>query len=72
MAGRLVVENEFGAGDGQERCDLLHDELGRLPESFREPLVLCYLEGLTQEQAAASFAARSGPSRAGSRAARQS
>ena len=30
----------------------LHDELGRLPDSFREPLVLCYLEGLTQEQAA--------------------
>ena len=31
----------------------LHDELARLPESFRSALVLCYLEGLTQEQAAA-------------------
>ena len=40
---------------GQERVALLHDELGRLPESFREPLVLCYLEGLTQEQAAAQL-----------------
>ena len=33
----------------------LHDELARLPESFRSALVLCYLEGLTQEQAAAAL-----------------
>lgn len=32
---------------------VLHDELARLPESFRAPLVLCDLEGLTVEQAAA-------------------
>jgi RNA polymerase sigma factor (sigma-70 family) len=31
---------------------LLHAELAALPERFREPLVLCYLEGLTQEEAA--------------------
>jgi RNA polymerase sigma factor (sigma-70 family) len=30
----------------------LHDELGRLPPRYRVPLVLCYLEGLTAEQAA--------------------
>lgn len=30
----------------------LHEELERLPEHFRIPLVLCYLEGLTHQQAA--------------------
>jgi RNA polymerase sigma factor (sigma-70 family) len=31
----------------------LHDEIARLPDKFRIPIVLCYLEGLTQPQAAA-------------------
>ncbi|HTU90056.1 MAG TPA: sigma-70 family RNA polymerase sigma factor, partial [Gemmataceae bacterium] len=31
---------------------MLHAELAALPEQFRTPLVLCYLEGLTQEEAA--------------------
>jgi RNA polymerase sigma-70 factor (ECF subfamily) len=39
--------------EDSERWLELHQELGRLPETFRAPLVLCYLEGLTQEQAAA-------------------
>jgi RNA polymerase sigma factor (sigma-70 family) len=30
----------------------VHDELGRLPEKYRAPLVLCHFEGLTHEQAA--------------------
>lgn len=36
----------------QELCSLLDDELGRLPSRLRVPLLLCYLEGLTGDQAA--------------------
>jgi RNA polymerase sigma factor (sigma-70 family) len=42
---------------GQEPVDSdpypeLHAEIDRLPEKYRLPIVLCYLEGLTHEQAA--------------------
>ncbi len=30
----------------------LHEEVRRLPEKYRAPVILCYLEGLTHEQAA--------------------
>lgn len=30
---------------------VLHEEIGRLPERYRRAIVLCYLEGRTQEQA---------------------
>src|SRR5439155_3071806 len=31
----------------------LHEELDRLPEIHRQPLMFCYLEGLTRDEAAA-------------------
>src|SRR5262245_2251960 len=36
----------------REAHQLLDRELTRLPDKFRAPLVLCYLEGLTRDQAA--------------------
>ncbi len=38
--------------DAFELPAVIHDELGRLPERLRAPLVLCYLEGLTHDLAA--------------------
>jgi RNA polymerase sigma-70 factor (ECF subfamily) len=49
---RLKQEPQTDVNDA-ERWSELHEELGRLPQSFQAPLVLCYLEGMTQEQAAA-------------------
>ncbi len=42
-----------GAGTvGEWERRVLHEEIARLPERYRVPMVLCGLEGLTQEQAA--------------------
>jgi RNA polymerase sigma factor (sigma-70 family) len=42
-------------GDHLDRGELkpiLHDEINRLPEKYRAPIVLCYFEGQTHEEAA--------------------
>ncbi len=36
----------------REQAEALHDEIDRLPVAFRLPVVLCYFEGLTVEEAA--------------------
>lgn len=37
---------------GQELAQVIDEELHRLPDKYRAPLLLCYLEGLTTDQAA--------------------
>jgi RNA polymerase sigma factor (sigma-70 family) len=44
--------DEPDALERDERHAILHEELGRLPEKYRAPLVLCDIEGLTHEAAA--------------------
>ena len=36
----------------REACSVLHAGIDRLPECYREPLVLCYLQGLSRDEAA--------------------
>ena len=38
--------------DRDEVPRVVHEELGRLPERLRAPIVLCYLEGMTHDRAA--------------------
>ena len=52
---RAAVPEVVQAVDGMSGRELLaalDEELDRLPPRYREPLVLCYLEGLTRDEAA--------------------
>ncbi len=46
-----LTPRDRGAGEVDD-LSVVHQEVDRLPERFRAPVVLCYLEGLTHEQAA--------------------
>ena len=50
----LAIEAPDGRRTASEEDDrpILHEEIDRLPERYRAPIVLCYLEGMTHEQAA--------------------
>lgn len=50
--GELTTERTR-ATDGGDVEPVLHEELRRLPEKYRAPIVLCYMEGLTHDEAAA-------------------
>ena len=51
-AARLPVTSDFQELADPDPYPELHAEIERLPQKYRAPIVLCYLEGLTHEQAA--------------------
>jgi RNA polymerase sigma factor (sigma-70 family) len=51
-ASPLAPTDPLGALTVREGEEILHQELSRLPEKYRAPLVLCCLEGLARDEAA--------------------
>jgi RNA polymerase sigma factor (sigma-70 family) len=58
-AARAVAEQrtdvEKSPAPAEADWEAIHEEVGRLPERYRKPVVLCYLEGQTYEEAARSI-----------------
>jgi RNA polymerase sigma factor (sigma-70 family) len=52
-----IVRRNRAVGTGRGPMDYaeLHEEIARLPEKYRRPIILCYLRGRTQAQAAESL-----------------
>ncbi len=48
----IEIPDETTRLDQHDLESLLHEEIARLPERFRAPLVLCHLQGRTYEEAA--------------------
>lgn len=48
----MVSQKSEAEADANEELLILHEELGQIPEKYRSPLILCYLEGKSREQAA--------------------
>ena len=51
-AAMLATSHEHDVAWNELR-PVLHEEISRLPEKYRKPVVLCYLEGRTNEEVAA-------------------
>jgi RNA polymerase sigma factor (sigma-70 family) len=51
--GRTFRDNHPGEAPDFSFIPLLREEISRLPDHYRLPVVLCYLEGKTNEEAAA-------------------
>jgi RNA polymerase sigma factor (sigma-70 family) len=52
---RVAIPDTAASTDNvtwRELREVLDEELARLPEKYRAPLLLCYFEGMTQEEAA--------------------
>jgi RNA polymerase sigma factor (sigma-70 family) len=52
QAGQMARTKSDSAEAWREIGSLLDEEMQRLPERYRQPLLLCYLEGLTRDRAA--------------------
>ena len=48
----MVAVASLGPLASDDIRPVVHEEVSRLPEKYRTPVVLCYLEGKTQEEAA--------------------
>ena len=54
-AAMAAVETASDAIEHDELQALLHEEVNRLPAKYRAPVVLCYFEGRTHDEAAAAL-----------------
>ncbi len=52
IAALVSDQTDMPTIERQEDAEIVHRELNRLPEKYRAPIVLCYLEGLTHDEAA--------------------
>jgi RNA polymerase sigma factor (sigma-70 family) len=52
QAGEMHNRQATDATSGQELAQVIDEELHRLPDKYRAPLLLCYLQGETTDQAA--------------------